>query len=75
MVTDDDRSTDSLGDDPLAALAAELERLGEATLELGALTEELARHAGPAGPRLRDAAAASRRAARAVTAASANVRA
>ena len=59
--------------DPLARLAAELEKLSEATLELGEATAGLALHAGPDAPVLEAAAAASRRAARSAAAASARV--
>lgn len=64
--------TDDL-QDPLERLAAELERLSEATLALGAATERLAHGAGDDAPALEEAAAASRRAARTAAAASARV--
>ncbi len=67
----DDQTTNI--EDPLDRLAAELERLSEASLALGAATEGLMRHAGDAAPALEDAAAASRRAARQAAAASARV--
>ena len=64
--------TDDLTD-PLERLAAELERLGEATLALGAATDRLAPLAGEDRPVVEAAAAASRRAARTATEASARV--
>lgn len=66
-------ATDDLHD-PLERLAAELERLSEASLELGAATAGLARVAGDDdAPALEQAAAASRRAARSAAEASARV--
>ena len=59
--------------DPLAQLAAELEKLSEVTLQLGEAAAGLARHAGEDAPVLEAAAAASRRAARSAAAASARV--
>jgi hypothetical protein len=59
-------------DDPLARLAAELERLSQAQLALGEATASLIAQAHPAERRLLgQAAAASRAAARAAAAASA----
>jgi len=63
---------DAAGDDPLARLAAELERLSQAHLALGEATAKLIPQAAPEERRiLGQAAAASRAAARSAAQASA----
>jgi hypothetical protein len=63
---------DAAADDPLARLAAELERLSQAHLALGEATASLIHQAAPEERRLLgQAAAASRAAARSASAASA----
>jgi hypothetical protein len=65
---------DRVRDDPLAALAAELEKLSAAQLELGEAAERLGLLAGEgSATALADAAAAARAAARDAAAASARL--